>query len=226
MMFPQAIIFDMDGLLIDTEKVSESTFRQTCYAHQASIVADQYLQLIGRNQSEQRAIFADLLPVHVNIVRFDKEWRDLFLHNLRHDVPLKPYALALCRWLKSKQLPMAVATSTQTLKAEALLERAGLLEFIDVVIGGDQVDQGKPAPDLYIKAAAAIDCPPEQALAFEDSHQGIRSAHAAGISVVHIPGLVPADDFTRQHALFVSENLSLAAIHLGWSLETDSFDPR
>ncbi|HCP17662.1 MAG TPA: phosphatase [Alphaproteobacteria bacterium] len=218
-MLPQAVIFDMDGLLIDTEKVSMATFQDTCHSYQAAHLAGQYHQLIGRNQTEQQAIFADILPDHIDIQRFDKDWRDLFLDQLRYHVPLKPHARMLCQWLKSVSLPMAVATSTQTAKAEAFLERAGLYEFMDAVIGGDQVQHGKPAPDLYIKAADAIACPPGHALAFEDTYQGIEAAHAAGIAVVHIPDLMPANDFTRQHAVLIADNLSMAAKQLGWPLE-------
>ena len=224
-MLPRAVIFDMDGLLIDTGKVSEATFRQTCHAHDAGLAADQYAQLIGRKQEEQRAIFADMLPDHVDILRFDKNWRDLFLDQLRHSVPLKPYARSLCQWLDKAGVPMAVATSTQTTKAEMLLERAGLGGYMKQVIGGDQVSYGKPAPDLYISAAAALSCAPPSAIAFEDSHQGIRAAFAAGIPVVHIPDLLPADAFTRKHAIRVSRNLHDAAISLGWPLETQDLEP-
>lgn len=229
-MLPQAVIFDMDGLLIDTEKVSAATFQHTCHAHNAGQVANQYGQLIGRNQQEQRAIFADLLPDHVDILRFDKDWRELFLDQLRHVVPLKPYARSLCQLLETAGVPMAVATSTQTAKAETLLDRAGLYGFMKQVIGGDQVQSGKPAPDLYVTAAAAISCAPEHAIAFEDSHQGVMAAHAAGVPVVHIPDLVAADTFTRQHAVMVSENLNDAAVNLGWldrinRLESNHLDP-
>ena len=229
-MLPQAVIFDMDGLLIDTEIVSAGTFKHTCHAHNASQIANQYGQLIGRNQQEQRAIFADLLPDHVDLLRFDKDWRDLFLDQLRHVVPLKPYARSLCQWLETAGVTMAVATSTQTAQAETLLDRAGLYGFMNQVIGGDQVQSGKPAPDLYVTAAAAISCAPGHAIAFEDSHQGIMAAHAAGVPVIHIPDLVAADAFTRQHAVMVSENLNDAAIGLGWldemyRLESDHLDP-
>ena len=108
-MLPQAVIFDMDGLLIDTEKVSAATFQHTCHAHKAGQVANQYGQLIGRNQQEQRAIFADLLPDHVDLLRFDKDWRDLFLDQLRHVVPLKPYAWSLCQWLDAAGVTSADA---------------------------------------------------------------------------------------------------------------------
>ena len=70
---PAAVLFDMDGLLIDTEGVSEATYRQTCLAHDAAVAADAYGRLIGRDQPEQRAIFKTLLPDHVDLARFDRE---------------------------------------------------------------------------------------------------------------------------------------------------------
>jgi len=213
---PAAVLFDMDGLLIDTEGVSEATYRQTCLAHDAAVAADAYGQLIGRDQPEQRAIFKTLLPDHVDLARFDREWRQAFLDQLEHHVPLKPGARDLCAWLSQRSVPMVVATSTLTDKAETLLQRAGLFPYLVGVVGGDQVERGKPAPDLYLAAATMAGAMPADAVAFEDTPQGVMAAHAAGVPVIQIPDMIPADAASRAATMLVADSLYAAASHLGW----------
>ena len=213
---PAAVLFDMDGLLIDTEGVSEATYRQTCLAHDAAVAADAYGRLIGRDQPEQRAIFKTLLPDHVDLARFDREWRQAFLDQLEHHVPLKPGARDLCAWLSQRSVPMVVATSTLTDKAETLLQRAGLFPYLVGVVGGDQVERGKPAPDLYLAAATMAGAMPADAVAFEDTPQGVMAAHAAGVPVIQIPDMIPADAASRAATMLVADSLYAAASHLGW----------
>lgn len=216
--FPDAVLFDMDGLLIDSERVSAATYRQICARHNAANASDAYAQLIGRDQAEQREIFKEILPAHVDLARFDAEWRTAFWQALAHEVPLKPDADALCRWLSGRGVPLVVATSTLTEKAESLLERAGLLAYFCGVVGGDQVARGKPAPDLYLAAAAAAGVVPHDALAFEDTAQGVMAASAAGVAVVQIPDVMPADAESRKAALLVADSLGDAAARLGWQI--------
>jgi HAD superfamily hydrolase (TIGR01509 family) len=213
---PAAVLFDMDGLLIDTEGVSEATYRQTCLAHDAAVAADAYGRLIGRDQPEQRAIFKTLLPDHVDLARFDREWRQAFLDQLEHHVPLKPGARDLCAWLSQRSVPMVVATSTLTDKAETLLQRAGLFPYLVGVVGGDQVERGKPAPDLYLAAATMAGAMPADAVAFEDTPQGVMAAKAAGVPVIQIPDMIPADAASRAATMLVADSLYAAASHLGW----------
>ena len=213
---PAAVLFDMDGLLIDTEGVSEATYRQTCLAHDAAVAAGAYGQLIGRDQPEQRAIFKTLLPDHVDLARFDREWRQAFLDQLEHHVPLKPGARDLCAWLSQRSVPMVVATSTLTDKAETLLQRAGLFPYLVGVVGGDQVERGKPAPDLYLAAATMAGAMPADAVAFEDTPQGVMAAKAAGVPVIQIPDMIPADAASRAATMLVADSLYAAASHLGW----------
>ena len=213
---PAAVLFDMDGLLIDTEGVSEATYRQTCLAHDAAVAADAYGRLIGRDQPEQRAIFKTLLPDHVDLARFDREWRQAFLDQLEHHVPLKPGARDLCAWLSQRSVPMVVATSTLTVKAETLLQRAGLFPYLVGVVGGDQVERGKPAPDLYLAAATMAGAMPADAVAFEDTPQGVMAAKAAGVPVIQLPDMIPADAASRAATMLVADSLYAAASHLGW----------
>jgi HAD superfamily hydrolase (TIGR01509 family) len=213
---PAAVLFDMDGLLIDTEGVSEATYRQTCLAHDAAVAADAYWQLIGRDQPEQRAIFKTLMPDYVDLARFDREWRQAFLQQLEHHVPLKPGAKDLCKWLSQHAVPMVVATSTLTDKAETLLQQAGLFSYLVGVVGGDQVERGKPAPDLYLAAAKLAGALPVSALAFEDTPQGVMAAHAAGVPVIQIPDMIPADEVSRAATMLVADSLHDAATRLGW----------
>ena len=216
--FPDAVLFDMDGLLIDSERVSAATYRQICARYDAASARDAYPQLIGRDQTEQRAIFKEILPDYVDLAGFDAAWREAFWQALAHEVPLKPDADVLCQWLKGRGVVLMVATSTLTEKAESLLQRAGLLAYFRGVVGGDQVARGKPAPDLYVAAAARAGVVPHDALAFEDTTQGVMAASAAGVAVVQIPDVMPADAESRRAALLVADSLGDAAAHLGWQI--------
>ena len=215
---PDAVLFDMDGLLIDSERVSAATYRQVCQHYDAASADDAYPQLIGRDQAEQRAMFQEILPPHVDLARFDAEWREAFWQALAHEVPLKPDALVLCQWLKERGVVLVVATSSLTAKAESLLERGGLLAYFCGVVGSDQVARGKPAPDLYLAAAARAGVLPNDALAFEDTGQGVMAAHASGVAVVQIPDVMPADAESRRVALLVADSLGAAAARLGWQI--------
>jgi beta-phosphoglucomutase-like phosphatase (HAD superfamily) len=103
---------------------------------------------------------------------------------------------------------MAVATSTRTKRATEKLGDAGLLDYFKIVIGGDQVEQGKPDPEIYLKAASALSSAPSRCLALEDSANGVKAAVAAGMTVVQIPDLVPPSDELLQLGHIVLSSLA------------------
>lgn len=186
-----AVLFDMDGVLIDTEplymKAMQAAARELGY----HMTDAQFTVQIGAPADEgdrlMRGFFGDDFPV----ARYNEMARGTVRAWLEDDVPLKPGVMALLERLKALGLPVAVATSTSSPTAETHLERAGLMPFFKSVVTRNQVSRGKPFPDPYLLAAERVATDPAACLVIEDSHNGVRSAHAAGAITVMVPDLLP-----------------------------------
>ena len=186
---PSGLLSDMDGLLLDTEQFSKICFDKLAQTYSIPNGDEIFLQLIGRSKAAHQEIFARNLPSGIDPIAFDEEWKRLFLDLLEDSVPVKDGVPAFLTQCHELGISMMVVTSTNTAKAEMLLERAGLLSFFKGVIGGDQVTASKPHPEIYQRGAAALSCVPSACLALEDSNNGVRSAYDAGAQVIQIPDL-------------------------------------
>ena len=213
---PRVVLSDMDGLLLDTEKLSKQSFDHMAMTHGLTNADDIFSQLIGRNKASHQIVFDQTLPQEINRQTFADDWMACYLDLLADHVPVKEGALGLMQRMQDFSIPFVVVTSSATAKAEMLLERAGLSGFIHSIIGGDQVDQGKPAPDIYLKAAAMFDHPIESMLALEDSNNGILAAHYSGAVAVQIPDLAPPNDDALALGHIILDHLDDLAGHFGW----------
>ncbi|MFK7855377.1 MAG: HAD family hydrolase [Granulosicoccus sp.] len=188
-----ASIFDMDGLLIDSEKIALRTFQEKCDEHQLGDQLSLYNRILGTNDQTTQLILKKTLPDSIDSELFMSEWLDNYLRVTSAGVPLMKGVENLLDALGRYKVPMAVATSTRSDRARDKLHKSGLLHRFDAIIGGDQIENGKPAPDIYLKAAATLQTDPEHCIALEDSPNGVRAAHAAGMHVIQIPELVQPD---------------------------------
>lgn len=184
-----AFLFDMDGLLLDTERLAKQAFdmiyREAGLAPDAALFRD----LIGRPSKEGRRILDTGLPPALPLATFEPAWEAAYAEATRVTVPVRPQIkAALSR--AAAHGPLIVATSSRTSRAEDKLERAGLRGYFTDLIGGDQVTNGKPAPEIFERAAGLAGVAPSDCAAFEDSENGVRSAHAAGCFVVQVPDLI------------------------------------
>ena len=204
-----AIIFDMDGLLLDTERVHLDTFNASCLELGLGDLSELYKQCIGRDYPSTRDILQKGLQKHIDYEAFCVVWQHYYDRETHNGcVPLKAGAIDLLNAIKNVKTPMAVATSTAHDQALQRLQSAGIAHYFDHVIGGDQVKQGKPNPEIYLQAASLLGYPPAQCLALEDSHNGVIAALTAGMTVVQIPDLVEPDDTLLAMGHIVLENLS------------------
>ncbi|MGR5192521.1 HAD family hydrolase [Vibrio rotiferianus] len=185
----QAAIFDMDGLLLDTERVCMHIFKQACEVQNLPFHEDVYLSIIGRNAAGIEVIFRKAYGEDLD--RLHKEWRSRYNAVVQHQaIPVKQGVIELLEWLKKNSIPTAVATSTANEVAKKKLELAGLSKYFDNLTTGCEVTHGKPDPEIYLLAASRLNVQPTKCLAFEDSNNGVRSAVSAKMITFQIPDLV------------------------------------
>jgi HAD superfamily hydrolase (TIGR01509 family) len=192
----QAVIFDMDGLLLDSERIAFAAFKFACARFNLGDQSKVFMRCVGTNQLAGEKILYQEFRAIANVSEFIKVWDDRYLaETTKQPVPLKPGANALLQRLVELKLPLAVATSTKTLRARAKLEFSGILSHFSEVVGGDQVEQSKPAPEIYWHAAQMLGVNPKHCLVLEDSENGVRAGVAAGMQVIQIPDLIePSSD--------------------------------
>ncbi|ELL0573207.1 HAD family hydrolase [Vibrio fluvialis] len=192
----QAAIFDMDGLLLDTERVCLEIFEQACHAVGVPFLRDLYLSVIGRNAAGIEASLRAGYGPDLDYPVLHNEWRTRYNAVVKHQpIPVKQGVIELLQWLKAHQIPTAVATSSQRDIASVKLRLAGIDHYFDSFTTGCEVSQGKPHPEIFLLAANRLNVEPEHCLAFEDSNNGVKSAMAAKMITYQIPDLVtPSDD--------------------------------
>lgn len=187
----QAAVFDLDGLLLDTEKVCMQAFRDACKALSLPMLEDVYLGIIGRNAQGIEQIIQQGYGAALDYPTLRNKWMG-FYHPVieQQAIPKKEGVIELFEWLQAQKIPIAVATSSHEKEASAKLTLSGLNKYIASLSTGCEVTHGKPDPEIYLLAAQRLNIPPAQCLAFEDSSNGVRAAVAAGMQVHQVPDLV------------------------------------
>lgn len=195
-----AILFDLDGLLIDSEAVFHRVEFEllTEVGVAQSVARDVLSELLGRDEKTGRAIMRERLP-DVDLDALDGERMRRIAVADAQGFPIRPRVHDLLDALDRLRLPRAVATNSSHARAEHKLRRSGLRDRVQAVIGHDNVARPKPAPDVYQAAARALGMAPEACLAFEDSEPGAQAASAAGCTVVQVPNLAPTEGRHAHH---------------------------
>jgi HAD superfamily hydrolase (TIGR01509 family) len=187
---PAAAIFDMDGLMLDTERPMLPLWAKAGKSLGFDVPPDVIIRTLGIDSEGTRAIITREMGPGFPYDRAREEVRRLSRELFEQGIALRPGLAALLDHLASRKIPTAVATSTRRESAFRKLSQAGIRGRFEILVGGDEVSRGKPAPDIFLKAAERLGLEPASCAGFEDSPAGLRALHAAGMRSVFVKDLV------------------------------------
>ncbi len=202
---PAAVVFDLDGVLIDSEPVwnaaREALVRERGGTWDERATTD----MMGMSSKEWSSYMQDRLGVPMTPAEINDDVVRRVASTYEHGLPLLPYALETVRELAARW-PLGLASSSNRPIIDLVLERSGLRACFAAVVSSEEVAHGKPAPDVYLAAARELDVDPKECAAVEDSTNGIKSAVAAGMRTIAVPNrqFRPDDDVLASAAVVVS----------------------
>ncbi len=206
---PEAVIFDLDGTLVDTEKIGLNCFLLVGERMKIPFTRSLYHKIIGLDSQHAFAVIEKELKQPFSVSEFKKYFRGYYIDNIKKEgIPLKKGAIKILDFLKKKSIPVAIATSSSDFNAADKLKSTGIIDRFDVVITADQVERKKPDPQVYLKVCENLGFLPKNCLAIEDSDPGALSAHLAGIPVFLVPDIKYPSDKTNSFILGVMHSLN------------------
>ncbi|MCI5955332.1 MAG: HAD family phosphatase [Lachnospiraceae bacterium] len=204
----RAVIFDMDGTLIDTEKYYRIFWPKALAEFGYHMTDEQALSMRSLGRPFAPARLRQWFGEELDYDAVRQRRKDMMEECLdREGIRRKPGALELVQRLKADGITTAVATATDPERTAKYLRLTGLEGYFDRLISATQVKEGKPSPDIYLYACEQLGLKPEECLAVEDSPNGVLSAYRAGCKVVMVPDQTEADEETKKYLYAVAENL-------------------
>ena len=203
-----AVIFDMDGVIFDSERLVLECWEKIGEKYHLEGMRDAFLPCIGTNDIKTREIVLERYGADFPYDEFRRESSRLY-HSIvdRGGLPVKTGVIELLSYLKEHAVPLALASSTRLEVVTQELKQAGLYEYFGVVMGGDQLKRSKPEPDIYLMTCEKLGVQPIYTYAIEDSYNGIRSAYSAGMKPIMVPDMLPPTEEMRDKSVVVLDDL-------------------
>lgn len=204
----KAVIFDMDGVIFDSERCVIDCWKVVAEKYHITNVEPVLMKCLGVTYEEGKRIFLEHYGKDFPYDERKKERSDLY--HERYDggrLPLKPSIKELLVYLKENGYKVGLASSTRKAVVFKQLTDAKLIEYFDNLTCGDMLERSKPEPDIYLMACEKLDVRPEEAIAIEDSYNGIRSAYRAGLFSIMVPDLAAPDEEMKALAGKILESL-------------------
>ncbi|MGT2784937.1 HAD family hydrolase [Streptococcus merionis] len=211
----QAVIFDMDGLLIDSEVISLAIYQNLLSRFGCSFTKETYAAHYS-GRTEEANVKRLLATYHLDW-SFEQALENVYAEEAKlisQGVALKSGAKELLEDLISRQVAIGLATSSVKERALTILNQHHLLPCFDQMVFGHEVEHGKPAPDIFIRACEKLGFEPKECLVLEDSESGVQAAHAAGVPVICVPDMKRPSSETLDKALATLDSLHEVRVFL------------
>lgn len=204
----KAVIFDMDGLLLDTEKLLIKYWIQAANEAGFPMKLEHALSIRSLHRSFAIPYLQGVFGEEFDYVKIRARRMELMSEHLADKAPeLKKGAVEFLGFLNEEKIPAAIATATDYERTRDYLTRAGIFNCFDKIVCATMVERGKPEPDIYIYAANQLGLEPRDCIALEDSPNGVKSAAAAGCKTIMVPDLSAPDDEMKRLAFAVADSL-------------------
>lgn len=205
----KAAIFDMDGLILDSERAVLDCWNIVAERHGLEDIRPFSLSVIGRNVADTNRMFEERYGTEPGAVAIRAEKRVIFWERFEQGlVPLKPYSLELLQKMKDLGMKIALASSSSREDVVYEMEALGAKPYFDAIICGDQVTKSKPDPEIFLKAADILGVKPSECIGLEDSFNGVRSCKAAGLYTVMVPDILQPDEETAKLTDVIVDSLA------------------
>lgn len=203
-----AVIFDMDGTIFDSERLVLECWQRIGKRYGIPDIGEVFMRCIGTNKARTQEIVFGHYGLNFPYEKFSRESSALF-HEMteKEGLPVKTGAREILVYLREQNIPLGLASSTRLAAVTQELGDAGLYECFQTVVGGDLLKNSKPAPDIYLMTCERMGVLPQNTYAIEDSYNGIRSAHSAGLHPVMAPDMMPATEEMRDLSEAIFEDL-------------------
>ncbi|WP_407427566.1 HAD family hydrolase [Treponema sp.] len=204
----KAVLFDMDGVLLDTESLCKICWRRAAEEYNLSNIDEIFMNCVGRSRADTTRLLQNYLPDENTASSFRERAGELF-DVVWHEEGLKkmPFVSECLESLKKAGFRLAVASSTWQVKVHPQLKEAGIFDYFETITTGDMVTHSKPDPEIYLKAVQSLNLSPEECVSIEDSPNGVRSSFSAGVKCIMVPDLIPADSEMKEKTWQILKNL-------------------
>lgn len=207
----KTVIFDMDGILFDTERLCMDSWCKVAEKHEIPDMEKVFPRCIGSNLTDTKQIVLNHYGEEFDFEGFRREADGWFMDYINQNgMPLMTGVRELLQYLKEKGVTIGLASSTSRKNVERELKMAGIFDYFQSLVTGDMIEHSKPEPEIYLIACESLGVSPADAYAIEDSYNGIRAAHAAGMMPIMVPDLIaPNEEMEKLSTVILKDLLAV-----------------
>ncbi len=195
----KAVIFDMDGVIFDTERMVVKCWKVIADKYNIPNIEDHCREATGLNVAATKVVFERRYGTDLPYEDLRSERKEIFMKAFNNgEVDIKPGVVELLKFLKENGIKTAIASSTSSATVTYELKLMGLYDYFDEVVCGDMVSKSKPDPEIFLLAAEKLGVKPCEAFGIEDSYNGVRALRAANLHTIMVPDMIEPDDEMRK----------------------------